>query len=211
MREMKGRLLSGEHGAAHLMSSGGRAIGSFEVIPREPPLGMSSNLAGIFLECDEVVEGIGPGELAGVNEAHEHVADVSAMLGAKVEAVFPVEDGPFERPFTDIIVKWSAGNSKKEGELLPSFEKVFDGLAKTRVRLDPFFIKLGVQPAFELIHHGAGFNLVELETLLGGEVSFLRDGIDMVDFSEGLDKVAALFRKVRVHVDEVSPAVSEAV
>ena len=64
---------------------------------------MSSNLGGIFLECDEVTEGIGPGELAGVNEAHEEIADVGAMLGAKEETVCAVEDGPLERPLADMM------------------------------------------------------------------------------------------------------------
>lgn len=47
----------------------------------------------MLLEGDQVVEGIDAPQIAGVDQAHEHIADEGAMLGPVEERVFSVEDG----------------------------------------------------------------------------------------------------------------------
>jgi hypothetical protein len=59
----------------------------------------------VGLEGGEVVEGIRPTPLAGVDEAHEEVARVGATFGLEEERILPVQDGLLERPFADIVVQ----------------------------------------------------------------------------------------------------------
>jgi hypothetical protein len=51
------------------------------VVQRQPVGGMSGDLHGIFQECGQVLESVDIVQLAGVNQAHEQVADGSAVPG----------------------------------------------------------------------------------------------------------------------------------
>jgi len=57
----------------------------------------------MFLEGHQVVEGIDAPQVAGVNQAHEHITDERAVFGLVEERVFPVEDGLFQGLLTDVM------------------------------------------------------------------------------------------------------------
>ena len=44
----------------------------------------------------EVLEGIGAGQVARLDQTHERVADLCPLLGLEEQGVLAVEDGPFE-------------------------------------------------------------------------------------------------------------------
>ena len=66
-----------------------------EVIPGEPLSGVFEQLRGVLLKGSQVVERVDLVELAGMNEAHEEVPDVSSMFGSEEERVFAVQNRPF--------------------------------------------------------------------------------------------------------------------
>jgi hypothetical protein len=58
----------------------------------------------MLLQLGEVVEGVGPAEFAGVNQAHEQIADASPILGLIEERVLAMQDGFFQGPLADVVV-----------------------------------------------------------------------------------------------------------
>jgi hypothetical protein len=56
------------------------------------------------LQRGEIVERIGARALAGINEAHEQVGDMSAALRLEVEGRLAVEVRFLERPLGDIVL-----------------------------------------------------------------------------------------------------------
>jgi len=73
-----------EAGSGAWTLSGRQALAGFEraeVVPRHPVGGGGGQLARVLLQFGEVVERIGAVELAGVDEAHEQVADAGAVFG----------------------------------------------------------------------------------------------------------------------------------
>ena len=57
----------------------------------------------MFLEGRQVIERVEFPQVAGVDQAHVHIADKGAMLGFVEESIFPVEDSLFQNPFTKIM------------------------------------------------------------------------------------------------------------
>ena len=51
------------------------------VIPRHPCRRILGQLLGVFLQFDEVVEGIDAVQFAGVDQTHEQIAHLGAVLG----------------------------------------------------------------------------------------------------------------------------------
>jgi hypothetical protein len=51
----------------------------------------------------QVIEGVLPCELAGMDEAQEHIPHVSAVLGLEEQGVLTVEDGALQGTLTDIM------------------------------------------------------------------------------------------------------------
>ena len=76
---------------------------------------MLSDLDGVPLQCNEIMEGVGPAKRAGCNEAHEHVPDVGPVLRAIEHAVFAVQYGPFKHLLTNIVVKRSPPGCEETG------------------------------------------------------------------------------------------------
>jgi len=55
----------------------------------------------VFLKGRQVVEWVDLVELAGMNEAHEQVPDVSPMFGPEEERVFAVQNRSFQNLFAE--------------------------------------------------------------------------------------------------------------
>ncbi len=49
----------------------------------------------MFLQFDQIVEGIGAAPLAGIDETHKQVANLSAVLGFIEQRAFAMQDGLF--------------------------------------------------------------------------------------------------------------------
>ena len=61
---------------------------SFRVIPGHPILGVFSDQSVVFLKCCQVIERIDFIKAAGMNQAHEHIADESSALRFKEQRIF---------------------------------------------------------------------------------------------------------------------------
>ena len=60
------------------------------VIPGHPVARVFEDLRGMLLEGYQVVEGIDAPQVAGVDQAHEHIPDEGAVFSLVEERVFPV-------------------------------------------------------------------------------------------------------------------------
>ena len=69
----------------------------------------------MFLESPQVMEGVDAVEGTRVDKTHEQIADVSPVLSPIKETVLPMENGPFENLFTDIVIQRCPRNSQKQG------------------------------------------------------------------------------------------------
>ena len=76
----------------------------------------------MMVQGHEVVEGIDAIELAGVDQAHEEVADLGSVERFVTQGVSPVEDRRFQSPFADIIVR--VLGISEAGQGLPMVEHV---------------------------------------------------------------------------------------
>jgi hypothetical protein len=63
------------------ISSGARLGQSVAVIPRHPRRRMLRQLLGVFLQGDEIVEGIDAVQFASVDQAHKQIAHLGTVLG----------------------------------------------------------------------------------------------------------------------------------
>ena len=88
------------------------------------------------LQLGEIVEGIGAIQFAGMDQAHEQIADVSAVFGFIEQGVLAVKDRPLQTSFADVVVQRCAGLAQKQGQPVPVLEQVGDRLAQTGVRLN---------------------------------------------------------------------------
>jgi hypothetical protein len=57
----------------------------------------------VALKLDQVVEGVGVTELTGVDQAHEQIADMSAVLGFIKESVLAMKDGFLQGSLANIM------------------------------------------------------------------------------------------------------------
>ena len=55
------------------------------------------------LQLDQVVEGVGSAQLAGVDQAHEQIANLRTMQGAIEQGVLAMQNRPFQGPFCDVM------------------------------------------------------------------------------------------------------------
>ena len=75
-------------------------------------------------EFGEMIEGVRLIELAGVDQAHEHVADAGPVLRAIEKRILAMADRFFQSPLADVIVQRGSGFVQKERQLLPVFEQI---------------------------------------------------------------------------------------
>jgi hypothetical protein len=70
----------------------------------------------VALECVEIIQWIGGAKSAGVDSAHEPVAQSGAVLSLLTHRVFPVQNGHFERAFADIVTQGRIGLAQEQGQ-----------------------------------------------------------------------------------------------
>jgi hypothetical protein len=57
----------------------------------------------IFLEGNQIFEGVDASQVAGVDQAHEDIADQGAELRLEKQRVFPVQACPFQCLLADVM------------------------------------------------------------------------------------------------------------
>ena len=67
------------------------------------------------LQFDQVFERVGAAQLAGMDEAHEQVADLCAIQGAVVESVLAMQNRSLQGSFYDVIVQRRSGLTEEQG------------------------------------------------------------------------------------------------
>jgi len=101
---------------------------------------MLQRFLGVVLECVEILQWIGGAESAGVDQAHEHIAQPGAVLSLIGHGVLPVENGHFECAFADIVIQRRPGLAQEQGQGVPVLKQVVEGLAEPGVRFHPLLV-----------------------------------------------------------------------
>ena len=79
---------------------------------------MASDLVSVLLQLSQIDEDVHAGQAAGMDHAHEDIADIGTVLGLVEEAILAVEDGEFQGALDDIVVEGRAGGAQEEGRVL---------------------------------------------------------------------------------------------
>ena len=64
------------------------------------------------INLGEVLERIGPAQLAGVDQTHEQVAYVRAAAGLEKQGVLAMQDRTLQYPLADIVVQRRTGTRR---------------------------------------------------------------------------------------------------
>src|ERR1039457_4665964 len=86
-----------ETGQPEVRGSGG--IGRLQrlgVVPGQPAAGLLDHLLSVLLQDHEILEGVDPVELAGVDQAHIDVADPGTVERLVRHRILPVQNGHFK-------------------------------------------------------------------------------------------------------------------
>ena len=97
--------------------------------PGHAVLGLLEQPGFVLLKLSEIVKGIDPVELTSVNEAHKEVPDIGAMFGFKEVGILSMQDGLFERLFTEIVVQRGSRHSEELGQGLSVLEHIVGALS----------------------------------------------------------------------------------
>src|SRR5512135_3195740 len=74
------------------------------VVPRHPELGADRKRVGVPLQLGQVVERVGLVQLAGVDQAHEKIANAGPVPGLVEQRVLAVQDRLLQGPFAHVVV-----------------------------------------------------------------------------------------------------------
>ena len=121
----------------------------------------------VAIQFGQIVEGIRPAQLAGGDQAHEHVAHVSTVRSLVKQRIPSVTNCLFQRPLADVIVQRCPGHAQKQRQLLPVPKQVRDGFPQSRVGLHPPLVELLDKPDMEFLHDRTALGLVEEQPLVG--------------------------------------------
>jgi hypothetical protein len=79
---------------------------------------------GMSLKGQKIIEGVDITQDASVDQAHEHVTDVCAVLCLKKHRIFAMEYSSLECLFTKVVVEWRIGFAEKKGQGSPMLEHI---------------------------------------------------------------------------------------
>ena len=74
----------------------------------------------MFLQLGEVVERIGLGQFAGVDQTHEQIAHFGAVQRAIEQRILAMQHRTFQRTFADVVVERRAGFAAETPSALSS-------------------------------------------------------------------------------------------
>jgi len=99
-----GTILSGQAGFIILRGSGrGQPRQRLAVIPGHPLRRTTLQLLSVPLQLSQIIERIGSVQLAGVDQAHEQIADAGAIQRLIEERVLAVQDGFLQSALDDVM------------------------------------------------------------------------------------------------------------
>jgi hypothetical protein len=148
---------------------------------------------------------------AGSDDAQEHVTHGGARLVLVEQGVLAVALHGFEFPFGDIVIDWSPRHLEKAREARPAIRHVPQRLAETTVGLDQPLFELHVDPCAEPVHDGLALLLVVAKPSIRVESELVRLVFDPKDSRDGIEDEAALLGERWLDLDELAPAVGQAV
>ncbi len=73
------------------------------IVPRHPVRGIGRQFRGVLLQFGEVMEGVGAAQFAGVDQAHEKIADLGAIERAVKQSILAMEHRAFQHLFAEIM------------------------------------------------------------------------------------------------------------
>ncbi len=104
------------------------------------------------LQLGQVVERIGVIQLAGVDQAHEQIADAGSVLGLVEQRILAVQNRFLQGPLADVVVQRSTRLTQEQSQLLPVPQHVLDGATEGRIGLCQLLVQLPFQPIVQLLH-----------------------------------------------------------
>ena len=100
------------------------------IVPGHVVLGLLEQPGFVFLKDGEVIEGIDPVELAGMDQAHEEIPDVGAMFGLEEVSCSCGARMAFLRACSQrLLSRGRSGHAEEQGQGLPVLEHVSHGLS----------------------------------------------------------------------------------
>jgi len=109
------------------------------------------------------------------------------------------------------VVERGSGDTEKDGEFLPPFEEIVEGLAQVRIGLDALVVDRGGHPLLQLVQDGSAESLVGSQSLVVGEALGFAVAVDLVDLREPLEKRDALGGEVGDLVDPLASAMGDTI
>src|ERR1035437_3526092 len=76
------------------------------------------------LQLGQVVEGVGAAQFAGVDQAHEQVANAGPILGLVKQRVLAVQNRFLQCSFANVVVQRGSRLPQKQREPLPVLEQI---------------------------------------------------------------------------------------
>ena len=73
----------------------------------------------MLLQLSEVVERIGAGQFAGMDQTHEQIAGFGAVQRAIEQRILAMQHRTFQRTFANIVIQWCAGFPQKRRQPFP--------------------------------------------------------------------------------------------
>ena len=105
------------------------------------------------LEFDQVVEGVGAAQLAGVDQRHEQVADLRSVERAIEQRVLSMQHRSFQAPLDDVVIQRGSGFAKEQRQGMAVPQQICDRLTEPRVGLGSALGELRLQLGVQSIHH----------------------------------------------------------
>ena len=162
------------------------------------------------LQLVEVIERVHAVEFAGVDDAHEEIADTGSVKRFVEERVLSLQHGLLQSAFTNIVVEWCPWMAQEERKPVPMGEEVLKRFAQSGVGLHlPF--ELIRYPHVQPTHDGLAVLLMVFEPLLRGELALTCLLVMLEYLAQLLEHEQALGRKASDQLDQLTAAVSQAV
>lgn len=90
------------------------------IIPGHPFGRFFEQCRSILQQSDQIIKGINQHQIAGMDQAHEHVPDIGPMLSSVKQRVLPMLDTSFQALLTDVIIQWGSQTPSKIVSAFPS-------------------------------------------------------------------------------------------
>ena len=105
------------------------------IVPGHPAGRIRRQFGCVPLQLDQVLERVGIAQLAGMDQAHEQIADRGPIQRAIEQRVLTVENRPLQGSLHDIVIERSPGLAQKQCQGPPVPQHVSDRFAQPGVWL----------------------------------------------------------------------------